>query len=319
MAAKCAWYLHLAGAIVAVYFQPIPPPPPAPSTPPRRWARPQTTLLEARLPSPSATKTTTGKKQTPSSSDTPPRKTASLTDQQLQDRWTKVKEGALSGKHTKVELLCQACLTTNWQTKERCRGCGAPTASSWTILPSQWPPVGVPGTLLSKWDMAEKDNAKGDSAESMKHSLPAASPDPCFSVWRSAYSAQCTSFDCGSVFCCRESVEAQRHWSQRPSESHGLPTQERDSKVGEDDCRSRWFSYCNLLQTCIGEYSSATSGRTQESPGNWGQTRCCGGASSRPQASKRVGPTSCCTSCCHSCCRKALPRTGKGGCRRANR
>ena len=51
----------------------------------------------------------------------------------------------------------------HWQTKETCRGCGAPTASSWTILPSQWPPVGVPGALLTKGEpeTVDKEHAKG--------------------------------------------------------------------------------------------------------------------------------------------------------------
>ena len=155
------------------------PPPPAPTTPPRRWARPNQNN-GGKSSSPSATKTTPGKKQNSSSTETPTRKTTPLTDQQLQDRWSKVKEGALSGKHTKVELLCQACLTTNWQTKERFRGCGAPTASSWTILPSQWPPVGVPGALLTKWDTADKDGMKGDSAESTKHTTTVATPTSVF-------------------------------------------------------------------------------------------------------------------------------------------
>ena len=99
MAGKRAWYLNILLQLISSQS----PPPPAPTTPPRRWARPGNANggKAATLP---AMKQAAGKKNISPATDTPARKFASLSDHQPLDRWTKVKEGTLSGKHTKVEL-----------------------------------------------------------------------------------------------------------------------------------------------------------------------------------------------------------------------
>ena len=54
--------------------------------------------------------------------------------------------------HRKVEVICCQCHTRTFSNKSDRRECGAPLATSYTLLPRQWPPLGVPQQVLQQFE-----------------------------------------------------------------------------------------------------------------------------------------------------------------------
>ena len=72
------------------------------------------------------------------------------TDAVLQERWSRARTGATTGKFQKIEKLCPVCFLGNWSSKEHCRSCHGPLTRAYTVLPGQWPPFGGATTCFAE-------------------------------------------------------------------------------------------------------------------------------------------------------------------------
>ena len=78
----------------------------------------------------------------------------------LQSRWDAARKSSQQPNHRKVELICCHCHSRTFNNKTECKECQAPLATAWTLLPQQWPPLGVPQQILDRF---EGDDSRHDN------------------------------------------------------------------------------------------------------------------------------------------------------------
>ena len=121
---RCGWYQSL-GKFCASCASPMP------SSAGRRPGRQNT-----RAPAPGAS--------------SPAKPAGPVTPELLQQRWDAARRSAQQPGHTKVELICSACHSRTFNHKSECKACKLPLATAYTLLPCQWPPLGVPASVMQR-------------------------------------------------------------------------------------------------------------------------------------------------------------------------
>ena len=76
------------------------------------------------------------------------------TGEDLAHRWQMAKHSASNTQHVKIEKICAVCHSRSFANKSSCRFCGSSLEGAYTLLPGQWPPLGVPPQVLSLYDQA---------------------------------------------------------------------------------------------------------------------------------------------------------------------
>ena len=89
------------------------------------------------------------------------------TGEDLGHRWQMAKTSASNPKHVRIEKNCDVCHCRSFANKTSCRSCGASLDAVYTLLPNQWPPLGVPPQVLNLYDSASKPSS---------HEQPASTP-----------------------------------------------------------------------------------------------------------------------------------------------
>ena len=90
-------------------------------------------------------------------------------------RWESAFLSSQNQSHRKIELVCCQCHTRTFNTKTDCRECGAPLATSYTLLPQQWPLLGVPQQVLQQFETAR---TQATSVSGNMPNGPVAPPPP---------------------------------------------------------------------------------------------------------------------------------------------
>ena len=54
--------------------------------------------------------------------------------------------------HVKIEKVCAVCHSRSFANKSACRACGSSLDGAYTLLPGQWPPLGVPPQVLVMYE-----------------------------------------------------------------------------------------------------------------------------------------------------------------------
>ena len=71
------------------------------------------------------------------------------TGEDLAHRWQMANPAASNTQHIKIEKICAVCHSRNFGNKTSCRSCGSSLDGAYTLLPGQWPPLGVPPQVLA--------------------------------------------------------------------------------------------------------------------------------------------------------------------------
>ena len=84
----------------------------------------------------------------------------------LAHRWQMARTSAANPKHVRIEKICHnaLCHSRSFANKTSCRTCGTSLETAYTLLPNQWPPLGVPPQVLALYDTGSKSSAPEQSA-----------------------------------------------------------------------------------------------------------------------------------------------------------
>ena len=73
------------------------------------------------------------------------------------------KRAASNTQHVKIEKICAVCHSRSFANKTSCRSCGSSLDGAYTLLPGQWPFLGVPLQVLPLYDQATTTPPPKDS------------------------------------------------------------------------------------------------------------------------------------------------------------
>ena len=104
------------------------------------------------------------------SKPTPPA-TRLPTGEDMAHRWQMAKTSASNPNHVRIEKICSACHSRSFASKTSCRICGSSLEGAYTLLPKQWPPLGVPPQVLALYDKASS-HSSGPATEPPQPSVP---------------------------------------------------------------------------------------------------------------------------------------------------